>query len=481
MPIDPNIYGQLDTQAPLRLSQLITQATDQMPRYVNNLKLKSLMGEQELQGMQLEKGRGELERDKAYREALAGGGSLSDISARLRTVDPEKALAMEKASREAKAGVLDYQDKLFKHSSRAWTMLGETPDDETVISIAKDTIAKYPEMADQTRQMTGKILSMPPEKRQETALLAVQDIDKQYEAKFGRKIGTKLIETEGGQILVNEETGVPIAEYGAKPPTDRQPTDYDRWMKDPEGYRQYKEAGREPDVESSSPLSEGAIDAAATRYLIDGTLPPMGIGKAGAMLKTEILNRAAIQAQSTGMDPEAQRQFQIGTSVNKTALSQLSKQKAMVGAFEKNFVKNADLALQASNDVDRTGIPIVNKWLQAGKKATTSQPELRRFDIALKATVNEYAKIISGSMGNTAMAEGEIKKVEGLLNAAQTPEDVESVIDFMKLETANRMAGFDAQQEELRAGMALPKGNTGGQTTGKPSTAEDYLKKFQGK
>jgi hypothetical protein len=32
--------------------------------------------------------------------------------------------------------------------------------------------------------------------------------------------------------------------------------------------------------------------------------------------------------------------------------------------------------------------------------------------------INEYTKIISGSMGNAAMAEGEIKKVTDLLNSA---------------------------------------------------------------
>ncbi len=201
-------------------------------------------------------------------------------------------------------------------------------------------------------------------------------------------------------------------------------------------------------------LTPDALDNIATRYNIDGTLPPLGM-KAGPIRK-KILNRAAELLKGTGMTSEEARIFQIGTSVNKTALAQLKKQKTIVGAFEKNFVKNADLAMGLSKKVDRSGVPIVNKWVNAGKRSIAGDPEISAFDTSLKAVVNEYTKIISGSMGNTQMAEGEVKKVERLLNAAQTPEQVEAVIAFMKLETQNRMKGFDEQEKELVHGMKLP-------------------------
>lgn len=52
-----------------------------------------------------------------------------------------------------------------------------------------------------------------------------------------------------------------------------------------------------------------AIDNAAARYNIDGTLPPMGMGKAGTAGRTKILNRAAeLQA---GVDPSQQRFDQL--------------------------------------------------------------------------------------------------------------------------------------------------------------------------
>lgn len=271
----------------------------------------------------------------------------------------------------------------------------------------------------------------------------------------------------GNKLVQIDENGNPTGQEMPKgqlpsQAQPRQPTEFEQYQKNPAEFSKFKQAakGESADADGLGPLTQSAVDTAATRYLIDGTLPPMGMGKQAAAGRSAILNRAAELGEQSGQTPEEQRQFQIGTSVNKTAMGQLAKQKTMVGAFEKNFVKNADLALNLSNEFDRAGVPLANKWINAGKRAVSGDPELSKLDIAVKATVNEYAKIISGSMGNTAMAEGEIKKVESLLNAAQTPDQVQEVINFMKLETKNRMAGFEEQESELRAGMKLPGGET---------------------
>ena len=213
-------------------------------------------------------------------------------------------------------------------------------------------------------------------------------------------------------------------------------------------------------------LTPESITNAAARYNIDGTLPPLGMGKAGANMRSQILNEAAVQAKGSGVSPEDQRIAQIGNAANKSSLTQLSKSEAMVGAFEKNFVRNADLALKQSTVVDNTGIPIVNSWINAGKRSVTGDPKLSAYDAAIKATVNEYAKIISGSMGNTATALGEIKKVNELLASAQTPEQVNAVINMMKQETQNRMTGFKEQKAELTSGM---KGKKNTSTSSSPS------------
>jgi len=194
-------------------------------------------------------------------------------------------------------------------------------------------------------------------------------------------------------------------------------------------------------------LSKDALDMSADRFLTDGTLPP-GISKAN---RDAIMNRAAAIAREKGINPD--RVAQLEVTANKQALGQLSKTETMVGAFEKNFVKNVKIVENLNAKKDTTGVPLLQRWINAGKKAVSGDPDLAALNIAIKAVQNEYGKIVSGSMGNTAVAVSEIKRMEDLLNSAQTPQDVQAVLNTMKAETQNRIAGFKEQREELTRSM----------------------------
>jgi len=203
---------------------------------------------------------------------------------------------------------------------------------------------------------------------------------------------------------------------------------------------------------TQSGLSTEAIDAAAQRYAIDGTLPPnLGRGTQGSINTAKILNRAAEQAKAQGNTAEEARIRQISGRATSVALSQISRQAAQVGAFERTLQKNADLALQLSDKLDRTGSPILNKWILAGKKTILGDPDVAALDLAIKTVVNEYAKILSSATaGGAQTAEGEIKKVEALLASAQTKEQVKKVIEIIRQETGNRMKSFDDEKKSLK-------------------------------
>jgi hypothetical protein len=252
-----------------------------------------------------------------------------------------------------------------------------------------------------------------------------------------------------GAQAAKERAQAATAASGGKPPAG-----YSWGPKDAEGNATLVPIKGGPKDTDSGALTTDAIEMAADRYRIDGTLPPnLGRGTQGAKNSALILGRAAEKAKESGDDGEAARLRQVANKASSTALAQLSKQEAMVGAFEKNFNKNADLAVAQSDKVDRTGVPALNRWILAGKKNIGGDPDVAVLDVAMKAVINEYTKIISGSMGNAAMAEGEIKKVTDLLNSAHTPEQVRGVIAFMKKETGNRMTSFADQKAELTKGM----------------------------
>lgn len=216
-------------------------------------------------------------------------------------------------------------------------------------------------------------------------------------------------------------------------------------------------------VDTGSSFSPGAVDAAAWRYITDGTLPPLGMGPKAAKGRADILNRAAELSGAGGV--QNQRADQMSFKADSMALSQLKKQQAMISAFEKNAAANMGVALEMSAAADRTGMPIFNKWIMAGKKAT-GDADVARFNAANETFVNEYAKIMSGSMGNTPVSDSARAHAHEMLSISKSPEQYAWVIDILNREMNNRMAGMEAEIAALEAKMrrVVPSDGGSGQT-----------------
>lgn len=174
--------------------------------------------------------------------------------------------------------------------------------------------------------------------------------------------------------------------------------------------------------------------ALAAEMVRNGVVPPRG-GK-GAI-------NAAAAAGVTAPD-------YVAGKGNLAGIQQISRQEAPIAAFEKTFTKNAAATLDLGRKITKTGVPIMDQWIANPlNRASGNNPELAAFDVLLKGTLNEYGKLVSGATGSTAVAQAEIKRIEKLLNAAQTVPQLENAIGAMNLETANRMYGFKAQKAEM--------------------------------
>lgn len=194
-------------------------------------------------------------------------------------------------------------------------------------------------------------------------------------------------------------------------------------------------------------FSPAAIENAAYRYNLDGTLPPMGMGKAGSAGRQAILNRAA--ELSMGTNGTDLRLGQMDAKAASQALGQLAKTKTMTAAFEQTANNNADIALDLSKKLDRTGSPLLNTGLQAWRTGTGS-PEATQFAAANETFVAEYAKIMSGGMGNSPVSDAARKKASDLLTTSMSPKQYEGNVRLLQREMQNRMKGFEDQETALR-------------------------------
>ena len=196
-------------------------------------------------------------------------------------------------------------------------------------------------------------------------------------------------------------------------------------------------------------LSPAAIENAATRYNVDGTLPPqLGRGTQGARDMRAIQNRAA--ELSMGTDPTQLRVNQLDAKGATSALAQLTKSQTMAASFENTANQNADLALSLSKKNDRTGIPMINAGLQAWRTGTGS-PEATQFAAANETFVNEYAKIMSGGLGNAATSDSASRHAHELLSVGMTDGQYEGNVRLLQQEMRNRMKGYDDQTTAVKA------------------------------
>lgn len=196
------------------------------------------------------------------------------------------------------------------------------------------------------------------------------------------------------------------------------------------------------------------LEMDAWRYLTDGTLPTnMGRGAQGSAQATLIRNRSSALAKEMGMTPDEIRFAQLTNKTQVQAIGQLAKAKAQILQFEKTASMNADLALQASEKVDRTGVPVLNRWIQAGRVNIQGDPEATAFNAANETFVSEYAKVMGGGYGAAATTEGAQQRAHTLLNTATNKEAYKRVVAQLKSEMDNRVKALNGQMEEERGNL----------------------------
>jgi hypothetical protein len=196
--------------------------------------------------------------------------------------------------------------------------------------------------------------------------------------------------------------------------------------------------------------SEEGIDLAATQYYQTGKMPAVGNNPT---LRAQILQRAAQIAKDSGDTNKEVVLRGQANQANASALTTLTKNKTAVSAYERTAQANGDLALKLSDETDRTGMPVVNRWINAGRKEVEGDPSIAKFNAANESFVNEYAKVISGGMGNTPVSDSARQHAHEMLSTAMTKEQYKQVIAVLKQEMSNRMSGFDQEELSLRTNL----------------------------
>lgn len=238
-----------------------------------------------------------------------------------------------------------------------------------------------------------------------------------------------------------------------------------REFTDPSGQTNWAKANAEYDRrlaqrarESRPPAAPGvaltspAVDQAAQLYIQTGQMPSLGMGSAGAQARQAILNRAG----ELGGDVAGNKQEYRAQS---GSLAGLQRQSDQTEAFARTATANLDIANGLSKQVDRTGSPLINRWVLAAKGKITGDPDTRKFQAAVQTAANEYAKVVTNNGASGSVTDSARREYETILNASDNPQAFDAVVKMMKQEMDNRRAGFSQQLQDIRS--RRPQGEAG--------------------
>lgn len=197
--------------------------------------------------------------------------------------------------------------------------------------------------------------------------------------------------------------------------------------------------------------------------LANGTMTPQFFRTLGGYGSKGSATRRALYDKATQINPNFnEAQFELGLSTAKTSMGAFERQANLAEGFSKTAKKNLDLALQYSKKVDRTGAPALNQVWQAFQQGAFQDPTLKAFKNIVLTATNEYAKVMTGSTGGSAVTDAASKKADELLAATDSQESFEAAYNVMLQEMDNRISGIKEQRKSMADEYGNMSGGIGG-------------------
>jgi hypothetical protein len=203
---------------------------------------------------------------------------------------------------------------------------------------------------------------------------------------------------------------------------------------------------------SGQGLTGDAIDNAAWGYIGSGKLPPIGRGKEGVAQRTAIMNHAAKIAKDAGISPAELQTVPGRNRALQASLTNLQKTSDVMEKSEQAFVNNTNTALNISSKVDRTGSPVINKWLLGGKDAL-GDPDVRALDAAITTMSVDYARIMSGATGAGGTPISTAEEAKQLIKKELSDKSLRAVVDVLNQDIQGQQAAVHAQRGKILSAM----------------------------
>lgn len=199
-------------------------------------------------------------------------------------------------------------------------------------------------------------------------------------------------------------------------------------------------------------LSDDAMNNAAWKTILTGDSGIRGYSKEAVAQRAQIMNKVADIAKQAGVSPQELSTTAGRNKALQSSLTNLQKQSDVMQKSEQGFQNNLDQALQLSDELDRTGSPVLNKWLLGGR-AALGDPKVAAFDAAINAASVDYARIMSGQTGAGGTPISTAEEAKQLLRKELSNQSLQAVAEVLHKDIMGQQSAVDQQRQTILGAM----------------------------
>jgi len=238
-------------------------------------------------------------------------------------------------------------------------------------------------------------------------------------------------------------------------------------------------------IDVSKPLDPSTVDYYATQSLNGDNSWQVGLarGKVGQRLIAAVKDRIPQLAKEQGITPQdASANKALRESLSK-ALNDRQKYVATGTQFVTNFNKQSDLVDKYLKPGVGGQSPVINRWLQAGRKSVMGDSDVTNLDTAIRGLAREHQRIVTGLTSNAQLLASAQQTADELLNRDMSEEQIKGTLNVMREEAKNALDSGNQEVDLLKTQIShIGKKTTDGKPIQQPSSPsgvmslDDYLK-----
>lgn len=204
-------------------------------------------------------------------------------------------------------------------------------------------------------------------------------------------------------------------------------------------------------------LTPEAKKMTAYQFAMTGVLPPMGMGKAAARVRTDIINEASRLFDSLDL-PSQVASYQA----NKKSLSNIVGTLDTLTSFESAGLKNLDLFTSQAKDLIDTGMPWLNTPVRMINEGMLGDPKQKSAFAASQTALREIARVTNDPKLSGVLSDDARKSVADLMGTKDaTLPMIFAVANTLKMDMQNVRESLSDQKRAIEVRIATPPPGVG--------------------